>query len=86
MAREIFKIKFDNSKTEEGVPRYMQYTLGATGLVDGELLTPQKITIRKLRVVVEFAELGITHEFAFTDDVEIFRRNKVEEDADKTTD
>jgi hypothetical protein len=84
--REIFKIKFDKGKTDEGVPKYMQYTIGATGLVDGELLTPQKITIRKDRVVVLFAELGITHEFAFNDDVEIYRRDKPKEDAKETTD
>ncbi len=83
--KEIFKIKFDKGKTEEGVPKYMQYTLGATGLVDGELLTPQKITIRKQRVIVEFTE-GVWHEFAFTDDVDIYRRDKTEKDADKTTD
>ncbi len=75
-SREIFRIKFDKGKTEEGVPKYMQYTLGATGLVDGELLTPQKITIRKQRVIVEFTE-DVWHEFAFTDDVEIYRRDKL---------
>jgi hypothetical protein len=84
--REIFKIKFDKGKTDEGVPKYMQYTIGATGLVDGELLTPQKITIRKERVIVEFAELGIQHNFAFTPDVELFYRDKVKEDAKETTD
>jgi hypothetical protein len=84
--KEIFKIKFDKGKTDEGVPKYMQYTLGATGLVDGELLTPQKITIKRDRVVVLFAELGITHEFAFTDDIEIYRRDKTKEDASTTTD
>jgi hypothetical protein len=85
MGKEIFKIKFDKGKTEEGVPTYMQYTLGATGLVDGELLTPQKITIIKDRVVVLFVEMGITHEFTRTDDVEIYRRDKqdkTEENAD----
>ena len=93
--REIFMIKFlsdfntfDLSCGKPDVKRIpITYVIGKpTTDVNGEELTPQKITIRKLRVVVEFAELGITHEFAFTDDVEIFRRNKSEEDADKTTD
>ena len=84
--KEIYRVKFDKSKTEEGVPRYMLYSVGATGLVDGELLTPKRITVRKERVIVEFEELGIIHEFAFTPEVEIFKRDKKKQDAKETRD
>lgn len=83
---EIFRVKFSKYINEQGIPCYMMYTLGGTGIVDGELLTPKKITIVKQRVRVEFEELGIIHEFAFTDDVEIYRRDKIQEDAKETTD
>jgi len=73
---EIFKIKFNKYTGENGILCYTLYTLGAPGWVDGEFLTPQKITIRKERVIVEFVELGIRHEFAFDSSVEIFRRDK----------
>lgn len=64
----------------------MLYTLGATGLVDGELLTPKKITVKDDKIIVEFEELGIRHEFTRTDDVELFYRDKVTKDASKTED
>lgn len=73
---EIYKIKFNKYHNEQGVPCYTLYTLGVNGYVDGEYLTPQKISIRKERVIVEFAELGIRHEFEYSKDVEIFRRDK----------
>jgi len=76
--KEIYRIKFGRWVNEEGIPCYTMYSLDATGMVDGELLTPQKITIRNNRVKVEFGELGIIHEFAFTDDVEVFKRDKID--------
>lgn len=78
--KEIYKVIYSKYRNEQGIPCHMQYTLGATGLVDTEWLTPLKITLRKERIKVEFAELGIQHEFAYTDDVEIFRRDKPKED------
>lgn len=85
--KEIFRIKFDKHKTDEGINVYRMYTLEATGLVDDELLTPQKITIKDGKVIVNFKELGIKHVFAYTDDCELFYRDKIKtEDADKTTD
>jgi hypothetical protein len=74
--KEIYKVKFNKYLTAEGVPSGTMYTLDCPGWVDGEMLTPQKITIKDERVIVEFKELGIRHEFAFTPDVEIFRRDK----------
>lgn len=85
MAKEIYRIKFDKSVTEEGVPKYMQYTLGDTGWIDGELLTPLKIRKVKDRIIVDFTE-GIQHNFAFKEDTELFYRDKIKEDANKTTD
>ena len=85
MQKELYRIKFDKSKTEEGVPRYMQYTIGMPGWIEGELLTPLKITKRKDRIIVDFSE-GYQHNFAFTEDTELFYRDKPKEDADKTTD
>jgi hypothetical protein len=86
MAREIFRIKFDKHKTPEGINCYRLYTLDMTGEVDGEYLTPQKITVKDGRVKVTFKELGIIHEFSFSDDVELFYRDKVKKDAEQTTD
>lgn len=80
MTRELYRIKFDKSVTEEGVPRYMQYTVGSEGWIDGQLLTPQKITLRNKRITVTFEE-GVTHNFAFTDDCELFYREIKKEDA-----
>ena len=73
--KELYRIKFDKSVTEEGVPRYMQYTLGMPGWIEGELLTPLKIRKVKDRIVVDFAE-GIQHNFAFKEDTELFYRDK----------
>lgn len=86
MAKEIYRIKFGKYTNENGVPCCMLYTLGATGLVDGELLTPKKITVKNDEVIVDFEELGIRHEFTRTDDVELFYRDKVTKDASKTED
>lgn len=85
MAKEIYRIKFNQTKTDEGVPKYMQYTLGMQGWIEGELLTPQKIKKVKDRIIVDFAE-GIQHNFAFKEDTELFYRDIKKEDADKTTD
>ena len=74
--KELYRIKFDKSTTEEGVPRYMQYTLGMPGWIEGELLTPLKIRKVKDRIIVDFAELGIQHNFAFKEDTELFYRDK----------
>jgi len=86
MAKEIHRIKFNKYTNEQGIPCYTMYTLGGTGLVDGEKLTPIKITLRGGKIIVNFAELGIKHVFAYTDDVELFYRDKTEEDAKETTD
>ena len=90
MATEIYKIKFnkfvEESNNAEGsykTQRHMQYTLGVTGLVDGELLTPVKIKLKDDKVIVFFSELGIRHEFTRTADVEIFYRDKVKKDENK---
>lgn len=80
---EIYKIKFHQYRNEQGIPCYTLYTIGKGGYVENEFLTPKKITIKKERVIVEFEELGIKHEFFFSDDVELFRRDiKIEENAD----
>jgi len=76
--KELFRIKFAKYINEQGIPCYTMYTLGGTGLVDGEKLTPIKITLRGGKIIVNFAELGIKHVFAYTDDVELFYRDKVE--------
>ena len=81
--REIYKVIFGKWRNEQGIPCHYKYTLGRRGLVDDEMLTPQKITIVKGKIRVEFEELGIVHEFTYSDDVEIYRRNK---DANETTD
>jgi hypothetical protein len=73
---EIYRIKFSKYINEQGIPCYMMYTIGKPGDVDGEFLTPEKISIEKGRVIVRFAELGIRHEFTLTPDVEIYRREK----------
>lgn len=86
MAKEIYRIKFAKYLNENNIPCCMLYTLGATGLVDGELLTPKKITVKDDKVIVDFEELGIRHEFTRTDDVELFYRDKVTKDASKTED
>jgi len=78
---EIYRIKFNKWINEQGIPCYTFYTLGAKGWVDGEYLTPQKISIKKGRVIVEFEELGIRHEFSNSPDVEIFRREIQKENA-----
>jgi hypothetical protein len=52
--------------------------------VDGEYLTPQKITVKDGRVRVVFKELGIIHEFTFTDDCELFYRDKIKKENEKT--
>ncbi len=63
------------------------YTIGMTGDVDGEYLTPLKITAKKDGTIrVQFEELGILHEFKRDDKTEIYYRDKVKKDADKTTD
>jgi len=78
MKKEIYRVKFSKYINEQGIPCYTMYTLGGTGLVDGEELTPLKITLRGGKITVNFAELGIKHVFAYTDDVELFYRDKVE--------
>jgi len=73
---EIYKIKFNKYINQDGIPCYTLYTLGMQGWIDGEFLTPQKITIKKERIIVEFEESGIRHEFTYDNTVEIFRRDK----------
>lgn len=84
--KEVYKIKFSKWFNEQNVPCYTMYTLGAPGWVDGELLTPKKIRIKDDTVIVFFEELGIQHKFAVKDDLEVFYRDKVKKDADKTED
>ena len=72
---EIYKIKFNKYSNEQGVPCYMMYVLNSPGWVEGELLTPSLISIIKGKVIVGFTN-GATHEFIYTPDVEIFRRDK----------
>ena len=86
MAKEIFRIKFDHHKTDEGVNVYRMYTLGMTGLVDDEMLTPQKITIKDNKVKVVFEELGIQHVFTMDDKTEVYYRDKAKKDAKETGD
>jgi hypothetical protein len=85
MAKEIYRIKFGKFKTEQGIPAYTMYTLGGTGLVDGEMLTPQKIIVKGDKIIVRFAELGIQHIFAYDPkDVELFYREKQKKNANQT--
>ena len=92
MAREIYRIKFGyhyvSSNDTEGYHKdriCTMYTIGMTGFVDGEMLTPLKITLKGDKVIVRFAELGIQHVFAYNpNDVELFYREKVKKNADKT--
>jgi hypothetical protein len=84
--KEIYKVIYGKYKNEQGIPCHYQYLLGVRGLIDDEWLTPKKIIIRDKRIRVGFEELGIVHEFAYTDDVEIFRRDKIKTDAEQTTD
>ena len=86
MSKEIYRVKFSKYINEQDIPCYTMYTLGRTGLVDGETLTPLKITLRGGKITVNFAELGIKHVFAYTDDVELFYKDKTKEDAEETTD
>lgn len=88
MAREIFRIKFGyhemETNTVEGhrkILAYRMYTLGETGDVDGEYLTPLKITIKDKTIKVVFEELGIQHVFTMDDKTEIYYRDKVKKDA-----
>jgi hypothetical protein len=92
--KEIFRIKFGHHEIEtnsaEGhrkILAYRMYTIGEVGDVDGDFLTPKKISIIKDKVRVEFKEFGVVHEFTYTDDVELYKRDKqVKTDAEQTTD
>lgn len=84
MAREIYRIKFGKFTTEQGIPACTMYTLGGTGIVDGEMLTPQKITVKDDKIIVKFVELGIIHVLPYSADVELFYREKQKKNADKT--
>jgi hypothetical protein len=79
--KEIYKLKVKKFVNEQGIPVVQKYILGATGDVDGESLTPEKITIRKDKIIISFAELGIIQELFMTPDVEVFKRDKIKEDA-----
>ncbi len=90
--KEIWRVKFNKHSYEiatesegfhEKTIRYMVYTVGVTGEVDGEYLTPIKITLTKGRVRVDFLELGIRHVFGYTDDVELFYRDKLNTEKDE---
>jgi hypothetical protein len=84
--KEIYKLKVKKFTNEQGIPVVQRYVLGTTGDVDGEILTPVKMTVRKDKVVIRFAELGIIQEFAMSADVEVFKRDKVKEDENTRTD
>lgn len=99
MAKEIYGVRtvvkhnvFDREKGHGIVQGLiMEYIIGkpTTDIYDGlnsEALTPQKIVLKDNIIVVYFEELGIRHEFARTDDVELFYRDKVTKDASKTED
>lgn len=93
MAKEIFRIKFghheietNNAEGHRKLLAYRMYTLGESGDVDGELLTPQKITIKDNKVKVVFEELGIQHVFTMDDKTEVYYRDKIKRDAKETTD
>lgn len=81
--KELFRIKFDHhdvySDDSEGahsVRAYRMYTLGAKGLIDDEMLTPKKMRLKDDKIIVDFEEWGIRHVFAYTDDCELFYRDK----------
>ena len=78
MSKEIYKVIYKKWVNTEGIPCHFQYTLGRTGLVDDEMLTPLKITLRNNKITVAFEELGIKHVFTYTDDVELFYKDKEE--------
>jgi hypothetical protein len=81
---EIYSVKFNKYRLENGDVGFSAYTLGVVYIVGMVKIVPKKIKLIKDRVHVWFEDSG-KHVFGYNDDVELFYR-PVKEEEIKTED
>jgi hypothetical protein len=75
---EIYEVRFNKYKTENGDTGFTKYTIGQTYMVGMVKFTPKRIVLIKDRIQVTFED-GCIHNLGFNNDVEIFKRPIVSE-------
>ena len=81
-ATEIFSIRFNKVRTEKDL-HVTTYTLGVPIMGSGVMVVPLKIELKEDKITTTF-DNKTSHTIFYTDDVEIFRREKETKKKDGT--